>query len=77
MFLAFFFFSVIVRAWISQEITKGIYFYFNISRMVHLFNKKLILPIARCLSLSRLLLMTNFVNSGYLVNSTCAEPCPR
>lgn len=64
-FLAFFFFpSVIVRAWISQEITKGIYFYFKIGKTAHLFNKKLVLPVARCLSLSRLPLMTNYTNSG-------------
>lgn len=70
------FFSAIVRAWISQEIMKGIYFYFKIGKMAHLFNK-LVLPIARCLSLSRLPLMTSYANSGYLVNSMCTEPCPR
>lgn len=50
-------FSVIIRAWTSQEIMKGIYFYFKIGKMAHLFKKKLVLSIARHLSLSRLPLM--------------------
>ena len=53
---------------------KGIYFYFKISKMVHLFNKKLVLPITRCLSLSKLL-VTDYANSGYLVNFMCADFC--
>lgn len=70
------FFSVIVRACISPEITEGIYFYFKIGNVAHLLNKKFVLPIARSLSLSRLPLMTNYANSGYLLNSMCAEPYP-
>lgn len=72
-----FFFSLIVRARASPEITKGIYFYFKIGNMACLFNKKLVLPIARWPSLSSLPLMTNYANSGSLVNSMCAGPCPR
>lgn len=51
---------------------KGIYFYFKIGKMASLFNKKLVLPIARWPSLSRLLLMTNHAKRGWLVNSKCA-----
>lgn len=56
---------------------KGAYFYFKIGKMAHFLKKKLVLSIARHLSLSRLPLMTNCANSGYLVNSVCAEPCLR
>lgn len=45
--------------------------------MARLFNKKVVLPRARWPSLSRLPLMTDYANSGSLVKSMCAGPCPR